>query len=152
MTITQRITRSDPARAESQPSVPDVMEPGEARAIEALSALGQWTRLRIFRLLVARAPKGIPAGVIADEVGSLQNTLSTHLAILSRAGLIVGVRDGRSILYRADFHAMRDLVGYLLTDCCEGRPEVCAPIFEALQGSCGCGPRPSDREKHNGAE
>ncbi len=152
MTITQRITRSDPAGPDAQPTVPDVMEPGEARAIEVLSALGQWTRLRIFRLLVARAPEGIPAGAIADEVGSLQNTLSTHLAILSRAGLIVGVRDGRSILYRADFNAMRDLVGYLLTDCCDGHPEVCAPIFETLQGSCGCGPRPSDREKHDGAE
>lgn len=152
MTITHRMTRSKPTGLDAQPVVPDMMEVGEARAIEALSALGQWTRLRIFRLLVARAPEGIPAGTIADEVGSLQNTLSTHLAVLSRAGLIVGVRDGRSILYRADFNAMRDLVGYLLTDCCDGHPEVCAPIFETLQGSCGCGPRPSDREKNDGCD
>ncbi|PZQ86951.1 MAG: ArsR family transcriptional regulator [Leifsonia xyli] len=93
-----------------------------------------------------------PAGVIADAVGCLQNTLSTHLAILSRAGLVKGVRDGRSILYSADLEGMRGLVGYLLTDCCNGRPEVCAPIFETLQGSCGCGPRPSDREKNDGCD
>ena len=124
----------------------------DVSAVEALSALGQVTRLRIFRMLVSRAPEGLPAGVIADAVGCLQNTLSTHLAILSRAGLVKGVRDGRSILYSADLEGMRGLVGYLLTDCCNGRPEVCAPIFETLQGSCGCGPRPSDREKNDGTE
>ena len=124
----------------------------DVSAVEALSALGQVTRLRIFRMLVSRAPEGLPAGVIADAVGCLQNTLSTHLAILSRAGLVKGVRDGRSILYSADLEGMRGLVGYLLTDCCNGRPEVCAPIFETLQGSCGCGPRPSDREKNDGCD
>ncbi|QZO02218.1 metalloregulator ArsR/SmtB family transcription factor [Chenggangzhangella methanolivorans] len=124
----------------------------DVSAVEALSALGQVTRLRIFRMLVSRAPEGLPAGVIADAVGCLQNTLSTHLAILSRAGLVQGVRDGRSILYSADLEGMRGLVGYLLTDCCNGRPEVCAPIFETLQGSCGCGPRPSDREKNDGCD
>ena len=124
----------------------------DVSAVEALSALGQVTRLRIFRMLVSRAPEGLPAGVIADAVGCLQNTLSTHLAILSRAGLVKGVRDGRSLLYSADLEGMRGLVGYLLTDCCNGRPEVCAPIFETLQGSCGCGPRPSDREKNDGCD
>lgn len=153
MTITQRVSRTavDPSAA-SQLSTPDVLDPGEARAIDALSALGQWTRLRIFRLLVSKAPDGLAAGAIADEVGSLQNTLSTHLAILSRAGLIVGVRDGRSILYRADLDGMGSLVSYLLTDCCDGHPEICAPIFATLQGSCGCGPRPTDRKTHDGAE
>lgn len=136
-----------------QPATPDVMDPGEARAIEALSALGQWTRLRIFRLLVARAPDGLAAGAVADAVGALQNTLSTHLAILSRAGLIVGIRDGRSILYRADLDGMRELVSYLLTDCCDGHPEICAPIFESLQGSCGCGPPTAhQKETRRGAD
>lgn len=123
------------------------MAPEDSAAMDALSALGQGTRLRIFRLLVAHAPEGLPAGAIAEAVGCLQNTLSTHLGILSRAKLVRGVRDGRSILYSADLDGMRDLVGYLLTDCCNGHPEVCAPIFETLQGSCGCGPKSMNDEK-----
>jgi len=112
----------------------------EASALDALSALGQSTRLRIFKHLVTMAPEPQPAGGIADALGCLQNTLSTHLAILARAGLITGVRDGRSILYAANFDGMRGLVNYLLEDCCQGRPEVCAPVFEQLEKGCGCGP------------
>ncbi len=109
----------------------------EASALDALSALGQSTRLRIFRHLVTTAPDPQPAGRIADALGCLQNTLSTHLAILVRAGLITGVRDGRSILYAANFEGMRGLVNYLLEDCCKGHPDVCAPVFEQLgQGCC----------------
>jgi DNA-binding transcriptional ArsR family regulator len=112
----------------------------EAAALDALSALGQSTRLRIFRHLVTMGPDSVPAGEIANALGCLQNTLSTHLAILTRAGLITGVREGRSILYAANFDGMRGLVNYLLEDCCAGRPEVCAPVFEQLGQSCGCGP------------
>ncbi|WP_103119778.1 ArsR/SmtB family transcription factor [Methylopila sp. Yamaguchi] len=112
----------------------------EASALDALSALGQSTRLRIFKHLVTMAPEPQPAGGIADALGCLQNTLSTHLAILVRAGLITGVRDGRSILYAANFEGMRGLVNYLLADCCAGRPEVCAPVFEQLEKGCGCRP------------
>jgi len=125
------------------------LAPDEARAIDALSALGQWTRLRIFRLLVSQYPEGLPAGTIADALGCLNNTMSAHLGILARAGLIAGVRDGRSILYRADLEGMKGLVGYLLTDCCDGHPEVCAPIFQALK--CGCEPTDEcDGETSNG--
>ncbi|MGA0533806.1 ArsR/SmtB family transcription factor [Hansschlegelia sp. KR7-227] len=138
--------------AAALPSPPAADHPAEAAALDALSALGQSTRLRIFRFLMTKAPDALPAGAVADAVGALQNTLSTHLGILSRAGLVTGVRDGRQILYRANFDAMRDLVGYLLTDCCDGHPEVCAPIFETLQGNCGCGPRSSTREKRDEAD
>jgi ArsR family transcriptional regulator len=117
----------------------DPLTPHEASALDALSALGQSTRLRIFRHLVTTAPDPQPAGVIADALGCLQNTLSTHLAILARAGLITGVRDGRSILYAANFDGMRGLVNYLLEDCCKGHPDVCAPVFEQLGQGC-CGP------------
>ncbi|RXF74109.1 ArsR/SmtB family transcription factor [Hansschlegelia zhihuaiae] len=110
----------------------------ESAALEALSALGQSTRLRIFRHLVTMAPEPIAAGAIADALGCLQNTLSTHLAILARAGLITGVRDGRLILYRADFDGMRGLLNYLLEDCCRGRPEVCAPVLQTLSDRCAC--------------
>ncbi|GLK68911.1 ArsR/SmtB family transcription factor [Hansschlegelia plantiphila] len=112
----------------------------ELGSLDALSALGQSTRLRIFKHLVTMAPEPQPAGGIADALGCLQNTLSTHLAILARAGLITGVRDGRSILYAANFDGMRGLVNYLLEDCCKGHPDVCAPVFEQLEQSCGCGP------------
>ena len=109
----------------------------ETSALDALSALGQQTRLRIFKHLVTMAPEPQPAGSIADALGCLQNTLSTHFAILARAGLITGVRDGRSILYAANFDGMRGLVNYLLEDCCKGHPDVCAPVFEQLgQGCC----------------
>lgn len=94
-------------------------------ALAALAALGQPTRLAIFRLLMRREPRGLAAGAIADSVGCAHNTLSSHLSILARSGLIRGTRDGRSIVYRADVEGMRALVAFLITDCCDGHPEVC---------------------------
>ena len=109
-------------------------------ALAAFAALGQPTRLEIFRLLVRKEPDGLPAGEIAEAVGAPHNTVSTHLAILTRAGLLRARRDGRSIVYRADLDGMRALVAFLLTDCCDGRPEICGPIATILDGGCGCGP------------
>ena len=94
-------------------------------ALSALSALGQPTRLEIFRLLMRHEPDGLPAGTIAEMIGCPHNTLSSHLAILARAGLVRGTRDGRSIVYRAGVEGMRALVGFLVTDCCDGHPELC---------------------------
>ncbi len=101
----------------------DGMSPQHALA--ALAALGQPTRLEIFRLLIRREPEGLAAGAIAEAVGAPHNTLSTHLAILARTGLVKGARDGRSIVYRADIEGMRDLISFLVDDCCDGRPELC---------------------------
>ena len=112
----------------------------ETAALDALSALGQQTRLQIFRHLVTTAPEPQPAGGIAEALGCMQNTLSTHLAILARAGLVTARREGRSILYAANFDGMRGLVNYLLEDCCKGHPDVCAPVFAQLEQGCGCGP------------
>jgi DNA-binding transcriptional ArsR family regulator len=108
-------------------------------ALSALAALGQPTRLGIFRLLMRQGPNGLPAGTIADAIGCPHNTLSSHLSILARAGLIQGMRDGRTILYRADIEAMRALLAFLVTDCCNGHPELCD--FANFTGSAGCGPR-----------
>ena len=94
-------------------------------ALAALAALGQPTRLEIFRLLIRREPKGLPAGAIAEAVGCPHNTLSSHLSILARSGLLRGTRDGRSIVYRADVEGMRWLVAFLINDCCDGHPEIC---------------------------
>ena len=94
-------------------------------ALAALAALGQPTRLEIFRLLMRREPHGVAAGAIADTIGCPHNTLSSHLSILARSGLVRGTRDGRSIIYRADVQGIRALVAFLITDCCDGHPEVC---------------------------
>lgn len=116
----------------------------DAHALAALAALGQATRLAIFRLLVRREPLGLSAGAIAASVGATANTLSTHLAILARAGLIRGTRDGRSIVYRADLEGMRSLLGFLLDDCCDGRPEICAAVSGAVAPACVCVPTAHD--------
>jgi DNA-binding transcriptional ArsR family regulator len=107
-------------------------------AVDALSALAPGHRLAAFRLLVQAGQEGLPAGEIAREIDILPNTLSTHLAILSHAGLVRSRRAGRSIIYSADFDGMRDLLDYLVADCCGGRPEICAPLADAAQA---CLPR-----------
>jgi ArsR family transcriptional regulator, arsenate/arsenite/antimonite-responsive transcriptional repressor len=93
-------------------------------ALSALAALGQPTRLEVFRLLMRREPLGLTAGAIAEAIGCAQNTLSTHLSILARAGLVYGTRTGRAIRYRADVMGMRALLAFLVTDCCDKHPEV----------------------------
>jgi DNA-binding transcriptional ArsR family regulator len=110
-------------------------------ALSALAALGQPTRLSIFRLLMRREPDGLPAGAIAEAIGCPHNTLSTHLSILARSGLVRGTRDGRSIVYRADVDGMRNLIGFLVTDCCEGHPELCN-LEVALRVDACCAPAP----------
>lgn len=93
--------------------------------VAALAALGQATRLEIFRLLMRHEPDGLPAGSIAEVIGCQQNTLSSHLAILARAQLTYGTRAGRSIIYRADVKGMRALMAFLVSDCCDGHPQLC---------------------------
>ncbi len=110
----------------------------EAHAISALSALAQPTRLAIFRLLIKHEPIGITAGVIAETVGAPHNTLSTHLAILVRAGLLRSSREGRTIIYRSDVDGMQTLLSFLVNDCCDGHPELCNLLAPAV--GCGCGP------------
>jgi len=104
--------------------------------ILSLTALAQATRLDVFRLLVSHEPEGLPAGEIARELAVLHNTMSTHLAILCRAGLIRSERRSRSIIYRADLERFRAVATFLLKDCCGGRPEVCAPLIEDLTPCC----------------
>jgi len=105
-------------------------------AIAALSALAQPTRLDTFRLLVSREPEGAAAGELARLIDVPQNTMSTHLAILARAGLVRGERHSRSIIYRADLERFREVTLFLLKDCCGGRPEICAPLIADLTPLC----------------
>ena len=97
--------------------------------IIALSALAQRTRLDVFRLLVTAEPEGLPAGEVARRLEVPHNTMSSHLSILSRAGLVRSERFSRSIVYRADLDALRSAIAFLLKDCCGGRPESCAPLL-----------------------
>ncbi|MEW5688369.1 MAG: metalloregulator ArsR/SmtB family transcription factor [Pseudomonadota bacterium] len=105
-------------------------------AIGALGALAHASRLEVFRLLVRAGPSGMAAGEIARALGSLPNTLSTNLGILSAAGLVSSRRDGRSIVYAARYESMRDLLAFLMEDCCAGNPEICAPLTQTPQPAC----------------
>ncbi|GAA4120851.1 ArsR/SmtB family transcription factor [Aminobacter aganoensis] len=104
--------------------------------IDALAALAQPTRLEAFRQLAAAEPDGIAAGDLARRLEVPQNTMSAHLAILARAGLATSDRRGRSIIYRADLPALRQVLLFLLQDCCDGRPEICAPLIAELSPCC----------------
>ncbi|MEH6697041.1 MAG: helix-turn-helix domain-containing protein [Hyphomonas sp.] len=107
-------------------------------AINRLSALAQTNRLAVFRLLVKAGKSGMAAGEIARTLAIAPNTLSAQLNILSHAGLVTSVREGRSILYAADFQSMGDLLVYLVEDCCNGNPDICVPIAEATKCLQGC--------------
>jgi ArsR family transcriptional regulator, arsenate/arsenite/antimonite-responsive transcriptional repressor len=105
-------------------------------AILALAALAQSTRLDVFRLLVKHEPEGLAAGEIAKTLAVPQNTMSAHLGVLSRAGLINARRISRSIVYRADLKRFQAVMSFLVNDCCDGRPEICAPLIESLTPCC----------------
>jgi len=110
-------------------------------AISSFAALAQSTRLEVIRLLVRHEPAGLPAGEIARSVSVPHNTMSAHLAILARAGLIEARRQSRSVIYRARLDTIRDLSSYLVKDCCGGRPEICEPLIVEL-ASCGASSNP----------
>ena len=105
-------------------------------AITALGALGQATRLDVFRLLARHEPQGLAAGEIARQLHVPQNTMSAHLGILTRAGLVRSERQSRSILYRADLDGLRGLMLFLVKDCCAGNAELCAPLVAELSPCC----------------
>jgi ArsR family transcriptional regulator len=97
-------------------------------AIDAFSALAQETRLSVFRLLVVAGADGMPAGAIAKELSAVPSTLSHHLTLLERAGLLRSWRVQRQIFYAADYSGVGQVIEFLLEDCCDGRPEVCGSL------------------------
>jgi ArsR family transcriptional regulator, arsenate/arsenite/antimonite-responsive transcriptional repressor len=115
-------------------------------AVLALAALAQSTRLEAFQTLVSHEPDGLAAGDLARLLEVPPNTLSAHLSILTRARLVTSERHSRSIVYRANLAEFREVVVFLLRDCCGGRPEVCAPVAETLQA---CRP-PKRKERTRG--
>lgn len=107
----------------------------EDTAIDAFAALAHPTRLAVFRLLVREAPEGVPALAIAERLGARPSTLSGHLAILRRAGLLSSARHRREIRYAANLGAINALVGFLLSDCCGGRIRNCRDILTLLDAT-----------------
>ena len=115
--------------------------------VKMLSALSQETRLGVFRLLVRGGPQGMAAGEIARALEIPHNTLSSHLSVLSNAGLLQSRRESRSIIYSVDFDGTRNLLTFLLEDCCQGQPEFCAPVVDSLLAGC-CNPEPQTGENN----
>ena len=110
----------------------------ETIAIDAFGALAQSTRLGVFRRLVRAGPEGLPAGAVARALDVPANTLSSHLAILERAGLVTSRREGRLVYYAAAFARVRDLIGFLIDDCCAGNPDMCVAVAGiATRAKCG---------------
>ena len=87
-------------------------------------------------MLISQEPHGLPAGEIARRLDVPQNTMSTHLAILTRAGLIEAERHSRSIVYRAQIGRIREVTAFLVNDCCGGRPELCEPLIADITPCC----------------
>ena len=106
------------------------------KSLEAFSALSQETRLDVFRLLIKVGPEGMTAGDIGEHLNVRQNTMSANLSILSHAGLIRSVREGRSIRYFSDIGGVKGLLEFLLEDCCGGKPELCQPVITKIACLC----------------
>lgn len=98
-----------------------------ADAVTALAALAQEHRLAVFRALVEAGPEGLPAGQIAEQLDLSPSALTFHFDRLREAGLVTVRRDGRSMIYAAQFETMNGLLGFLTENCCQGQPEQCAP-------------------------
>ncbi len=105
-------------------------------ALAAFQALSQETRLDVFRLLMRAGADGMAAGEIANTCGVRQNTMSSHLSILSNAGLIAATRDGRSVRYRADLTGVQGLLAFLMENCCGGNPKQCQPLIQEISLTC----------------
>ena len=113
------------------------MKPNDA--VEALGALAQEHRLALFRLLVQAGEDGLAAGALAEALAVPNSSLSFHLAQLNRAGLIDQRRDGRSLIYSANYAAMNRLLGYLTENCCGGAD--CAPVPSKVEGPASSSPK-----------
>ena len=108
------------------------------KAVEALSALAHEGRLSTFRLLVRAGQGGLAAGEISRKLDMLPNTLSANLTVLANAGLVSSRRDGRSVIYSADYERMTGLLSFLMEDCCNGDAAICAPLAEVARRAACC--------------
>lgn len=106
-------------------------------AVRRLAALAQITRVNVFKALMSAGPEGLPAGVLSERLDVAPNTLSAHLSVLSQAELVSVRREGRMRIYAVELEAVSELLGFLVDDCCQGHPEVCAPVANrSLKAGC----------------
>ena len=112
------------------------MKLDETQALDAFGALSQATRLQMVRALVVAGPDGMAAGAVGDAVGASSSSASFHLSHLERAGLVQSRRAARSIIYSANYEGLSGLIEFLMRDCCQGRPEVCAPAAVVAASCC----------------
>jgi len=101
--------------------------------IRALGALAHDLRLKVFRMLVVAGPEGLTPGTIAEQLDVPGATLSFHLKELMHAQLVTQQREGRNLIYRAEFAQMNALLGFLTANCCQGQP-----CLDASATSCQC--------------
>lgn len=101
-------------------------------ALAALAALAHHTRLETFRQLVRHEPVGLSTGALVEASGLTQSTLSTHLAVLAKAGLVTAEKHGRQQIQRASIDTLRALMTFLAKDCCQGCAELCEPLLAEL--------------------
>ena len=104
----------------------------QEHAIESFTALAQESRLAIFRLLVREVPGGLPVGEISRRLNIVPSTLSGHLGVLRRAGLLKSTRHQREIHYAANLGSMGDLIRFMLEDCCDGQVNNCNERFSLI--------------------
>ena len=118
------------------------------RLIKMLGALSQETRLAVFRLLVKTGKQGMAAGELARQLEIPHNTLSTHLSVLTNADLLQSRRESRSIIYSVNFDGTRNMLAFLLEDCCQGQPDYCEPVLDHLMAGC-CNPNQEIQHEKN---
>ncbi|HWA20098.1 MAG TPA: metalloregulator ArsR/SmtB family transcription factor [Devosia sp.] len=110
----------------------------ETQALDAFAALSQPARLKMIRSLVVAGPEGLSAGTVGEAAGISPSSASFHLSHLERAGLVQSHREARSIIYSANYESLSALLAFLMQDCCQGHPEICAPA--ALVATACCAP------------
>lgn len=104
-----------------------------SQAVDAFSALSHETRLTVFKLLLKEGEQGLPAGVIARQLDVQPSTLTSHLHILKRSGLLQSTRQRQKIVYSADILGTRNLLRFLTQECCQGHPEICSDLFDSVK-------------------
>lgn len=112
------------------------MKLDETQALGIFAALSQATRLQMVRDLVVAGPSGLPAGAIAEKVDTSSSGASFHLSQLEQAGLVTSQREGRSIIYSANYEALSGVIEFLMRDCCQGHPDVVAGASAAAAACC----------------
>ncbi|MEW2918736.1 helix-turn-helix domain-containing protein [Ruegeria sp. ANG10] len=107
------------------------------RITNQLAVLGHPQRISVFRILMRRFPDTVPAGELATELDIKPSTLSNYLNALQRSGLVTQKRTGTSLLYSVEMKNVQNMLGFLLNDCCRGRPDICMPSEPAIGAMTG---------------